>query len=157
MSLHAERPADTSPDDRATALRNVARCVLRHTAVKRLHNGRGRPSTYAADVDAIAGASRQLAEMVMAACGVTISTGIFLEVSHDKTPQEYECYCCGREVKSGCPTYLVDRETEEVLPPNLEGATDRGANWPIGPECRRMYPGIDQYEYHGGSEVAGVA
>jgi hypothetical protein len=47
-------------------MRNVAACVLEYTERTRDWNGRGRPPTYAARVDAIAGAARQLAEMVLA-------------------------------------------------------------------------------------------
>jgi hypothetical protein len=45
---------------------NVAACVRQYTEVTRRWNGRGKSSTYAASVDAIAGAARQLAEMVEA-------------------------------------------------------------------------------------------
>lgn len=48
----------------AEQLHNLAQCVLSYTEVKRAHNGRGRTKTYAANVDAIAGAARQLAGMV---------------------------------------------------------------------------------------------
>jgi hypothetical protein len=50
-------------------LLNVAACVMQHTEVTRRHNGRGRAATYASNVDAIAGAARQLAEMVDAYFG----------------------------------------------------------------------------------------
>ncbi len=45
-------------------LANVANAVKRVTAVTREHNGRGRNKTYAGNIDDIASASRQLAEMV---------------------------------------------------------------------------------------------
>jgi hypothetical protein len=45
-------------------LRNVARILKQHTEAKRRYNGRGKPATYAADVDAIATTGRQLADMV---------------------------------------------------------------------------------------------
>lgn len=49
----------------ADALRNVAQCVIDLTTVKRFHNGRNRSRTYNGDIDAIAGAARQLAEMAI--------------------------------------------------------------------------------------------
>lgn len=51
--------------DKREALKNVAQCVMQYTEVKRHHNGKGRHYTYAADVEAIAGAARQLAELVL--------------------------------------------------------------------------------------------
>jgi hypothetical protein len=45
-------------------LRNVARILKAHTEVKRHYNGRGRPATYASDIDAIATTGRHLADMV---------------------------------------------------------------------------------------------
>ena len=47
------------------ALRNVANCVMTLTEVTRYHNGEGRARTYNGDIDAIAGAARQLADMVI--------------------------------------------------------------------------------------------
>lgn len=47
-------------------LRNVASVLMQYTEVTRPANGRGRPPTYAARVDAIAQTGRQLAEMVLA-------------------------------------------------------------------------------------------
>ena len=47
------------------ALRNVANTVMDLTTVTRYHNGKGRPRTYNGDIDAIAGAARQLADMVI--------------------------------------------------------------------------------------------
>lgn len=47
------------------ALRNVANAVIELTAVIRYYNGRGRPRTYHGDIDAIASAARQLADMVL--------------------------------------------------------------------------------------------
>jgi hypothetical protein len=47
------------------ALRNVANCVMTLTEVTRYHNGKGRARTYNGDIDAIAGAARQLADMVI--------------------------------------------------------------------------------------------
>ncbi len=52
---------------------NVARCVLQYTEVVRRHNGRGRCSTYAADVDAIVGSARHLATLVLAFGEATLS------------------------------------------------------------------------------------
>ena len=49
------------------ALRNVANCVMDLTTVTRHHNGKGRAKTYNGDIDAIAGAARQLADMVIMA------------------------------------------------------------------------------------------
>jgi hypothetical protein len=50
------------PEDQ---LRNVARILLETTEVTRPHNGRGRPAGYAGNVDEIAQAGRQLAEMIL--------------------------------------------------------------------------------------------
>lgn len=47
------------------ALRNVANAVIELTAVIRYYNGRGRSRTYNGDIDAIADAARQLANMVL--------------------------------------------------------------------------------------------
>lgn len=47
------------------ALRNVANCVMALTEVTRYHNGKGRARTYNGDIDAIADAARQLADMVI--------------------------------------------------------------------------------------------
>lgn len=47
------------------ALRNVANTVMDLTTVTRYHNGKGRSRTYIGDIDAIAGAARQLADMVI--------------------------------------------------------------------------------------------
>lgn len=47
------------------ALRNVANTVIALTEVVRYHNGRGRSRTYNGDIDAIAEAARQLADMVI--------------------------------------------------------------------------------------------
>lgn len=54
------------PLSKTDALRNVARCVIDLTTVKRFHNGRNRSRTYNGDIDTIAGAARQLAEMTIA-------------------------------------------------------------------------------------------
>lgn len=47
------------------ALRNVANTVIALTEVVRYHNGKGRSRTYNGDIDAIADAARQLANMVI--------------------------------------------------------------------------------------------
>ncbi len=47
-------------------LQNVASLMLEETEVKRQYNGKGRTATYSANVDAIAGTGRQLAEMIIA-------------------------------------------------------------------------------------------
>lgn len=60
-----EAESEDARENRA-ALRNVARCVLDLTTITRHHNGRGRAATYNGDISAIAGAARQLAEMVLA-------------------------------------------------------------------------------------------
>lgn len=52
-----------SPEDQ---LRNVARIMLEQSTILRYHNGHGRPATYPANIDAIAGTGRQLAEMILA-------------------------------------------------------------------------------------------
>lgn len=49
----------------AEALRGVANTVMAFTEVKREHNGKGRARTYNGDIDAIAEAARQLADMVI--------------------------------------------------------------------------------------------
>lgn len=49
----------------AESLRNVASVVMALTEVTRYYNGKGRPRTYNGDIDAIAGAARQLADMVI--------------------------------------------------------------------------------------------
>ena len=49
----------------AEALRGVANTVMAFTEVKREHNGKGRARTYNGDIDAIAEAARQLADMVL--------------------------------------------------------------------------------------------
>lgn len=46
-------------------LRNVANCVVRYTETVRPHNGKRKCSTYAEDIDTIAGSARQLAEMIL--------------------------------------------------------------------------------------------
>lgn len=50
-------------DDKA--LRNVANAVIELTTVIRYYNGRGRSRTYNGDIDDIADAARQLANMVL--------------------------------------------------------------------------------------------
>jgi hypothetical protein len=57
--------------------------------------------------------------------------------------QPYLCYACGRKVKDDCPRFLIDRVTDEVLDPRDPANYERGMDWPIGPECRRKYPGIE--------------
>lgn len=47
------------------ALRNVANTVIALTEVVRYHNGKGRSRTYNGDIDDIADAARQLANMVI--------------------------------------------------------------------------------------------
>lgn len=47
-------------------MRNVASILRQYTEVTRQHNGKGRPPTYAARVDAIAQTGRHLADMVLA-------------------------------------------------------------------------------------------
>lgn len=59
-------------DDKA--LRNVANAVIELTAVIRYYNGRGRPRTYHGDIDAIASAARQLADMVLNAADTCLWT-----------------------------------------------------------------------------------
>jgi len=46
-------------------IRNVASVVHQYTKVTRPHNGRGRMPSYAVDKHTIAGAARQLAEIVL--------------------------------------------------------------------------------------------
>ena len=59
-------PSDaTTSMSSAERLRNVAQCVLRQTQIVRDRSGRTRHRTYVADVDAIAEAARQLAELVL--------------------------------------------------------------------------------------------
>jgi hypothetical protein len=64
--LADENPFDSDHLSAEEKLRNVARCVLADTEVKRTFNGRGRCQTYAQSVDAIAQSARQLAEDVIA-------------------------------------------------------------------------------------------
>ena len=47
------------------ALRNVANTVMSLTEVTRYHNGKGSAKTYAGDIESIASAARQLADMVI--------------------------------------------------------------------------------------------
>ena len=47
------------------ALRNVANTVMTLTEVTRYHNGKGSAKTYAGDIESIASAARQLADMVI--------------------------------------------------------------------------------------------
>jgi hypothetical protein len=64
--LREEREADSEEArGHRVALRNVALCVLDLTTITRQRNGRGRAQTYNGDIVAIAGAARQLAEMVL--------------------------------------------------------------------------------------------
>lgn len=130
-------------DETYSKMLNVALCVMRSTQVVRHQNGRGRSRTHVDSPDAIADAARQLAEMVLFDRGIVPTTGIFVD-GPAKTPQPDECYCCGRAVKAGCPEFLIDRDTSEVLPLN-DSTSDRGAFWPVGPECRKQYPDIMQY------------
>src|SRR6185437_16056818 len=61
-----DAPFDASGLTPEQQIRNIAQVVMDYTQVTRDHNGHGRPPTYVARVDAIAGAARQLAEMVVA-------------------------------------------------------------------------------------------
>lgn len=63
--------SDLNPNEQ---LRNVAQTVLDLTEVQRRYNGRGRCATYNGDVDAIAGAARQLADMVLDALQASEAT-----------------------------------------------------------------------------------
>lgn len=56
------------------ALRNVANTVMDLTVVTRYHNGKNRSRTYNGDIDAIASAARQLADMVLNAADTCLWT-----------------------------------------------------------------------------------
>ena len=55
----------TGTQTEAEALLNVAQCVMKETTVVRWHNGKGSAKTYAGDIESIASAARQLADMVI--------------------------------------------------------------------------------------------
>lgn len=56
------------------------------------------------------------------------------------------CYCCGRRARPDCQRFILERHTREIMDPRLPDPDLRGiAPRPIGPECRKLYPGIERY------------
>lgn len=66
-------------------------------------------------------------------------TGIFAEPTDAGYEQKsnHTCYVCGASVGENCSRFLIDRETDEVLLPNVPEVTERGRFWPIGAGCRK--------------------